>query len=344
MNSLDTLSGRAAVPGVTLNAHPACDRSSQECFVQYPCPSDAHILRHGEVCIGEVSEETDKDHYTLNVVERSRQTLDRKKLIQHSHSPCVTPNYVVSKLDEFQPINPKNNKSGLLKFLHQGEVNEWMVMDRRDNSSRILFSSHSFVNNHFWNCYENENGINVQSVAVTSDYLDMYFKENLDSSEIPDWKKRFMTTLECTIPYVGDEIACTEFTETVFDYPTFNPYYKMNPSYQYFYAIGPKSINNSKFMDRLMKFSGKTGEIIAEWHQSGIYLTEADFIPRGDETSAEDDGVLFSIAYDSNEDLSYGFIFDAKTLDLIDSYSLGVMVPFHAHGIICKGGECFSNP
>lgn len=344
MNSLDTLNGNVAAPGMTLNAHPACDRLMDKCFVQYPCPTDKRHILNGEVCIGEVREEAKGDHYILHVDERSRQSLDRKKLVQHSHSPCVTPNYVVAKLDEFEAISPKNNKSGLLKFLHQGEVNEWMVMDRRDNSSRILQSTHSFVNNHFWNCYETADGINVQTVAVTSDYLDMFFKEKLVLNEVPDWKKGFMSTLECTVPFTGDEVTCSELTDAVFDYPTFNPYYKMNPSYQYFYAVGPRDVETSTFFDSLMKFNGKTGEIAAEWHRDNIFLTEANFIPRGDESGAEDDGVLFTIAYNSEENMSYAYLFDAATLDLVDSYCLETMVPFHAHGIICKEGTCFSNP
>lgn len=46
----------------------------------------------------------------------------------------------------------------------------------------------------------------------------------------------------------------------------------------------------------------------------------------------------------STENISYAYIFDADSLDLIDSYSLGTMVPFHAHSVICTAENCFSNP
>lgn len=344
METLETLQGVTDAPGMTLNAHPACDRISNQCFVQYPCPTDKHHILNEKVCVGEVEHQDQAEGFLLHVKELSRQNLGRKKLIQHSHSPCVTPNFVVAKLDEFQPVNPKNDKGGLLKVLHQGEVNEWMVMDRRDNSSRLLTSDKAFVNNHFWNCYEEDDGVNVQTVAVTSDYLDMYFKSNLPLNEVPEWRKRFLPVYECKVPFEGSNISCEVLTTTVFDYPTFNPYYKMNPNYKFFYAIGPRDIKTSTFFDRLIKFDGKTGNIVKEWYKEGIYLTEANFFPRGDEHSAEDDGALFTIAYNSTENLSYAYIFDAVSLDLIDSYSLGTMVPFHAHGVTCTGETCFSNP
>lgn len=344
MDTLDTLKGVTDAPGMTLNAHPACDRKTKQCFVQYPCPTDKHHILNEKVCIGEVQQQDKGEGYLLHINELSRQNVERKKLVQHSHSPCVTPNYVVAKLDEFQTVNPKNDKAGLLKMLHQGEVNEWMVMDRRDNSSRILTSNKAFVNNHFWNCFENEQGINVQTVAVTSDYLDMFFKFNLPLNEVPDWEKLFMPAFECTVPFDGLQISCDVLTDTVFDYPTFNPHYKMNRNYKYFYAVGPRDVKTSTFFDRLIKFDGKTGQIMAEWYQEGIYLTEANFVPRGNEQSAEDDGVLFTIAYNSAENMSYAYIFEASSLELVDSYSLGTMVPFHAHGVTCMGETCFSNP
>jgi hypothetical protein len=54
----------------------------------------------------------------MTVAELSRSTLAANKVIQHSHSPCVTPNYVVSKLDSFG-LRVKPADAGLLKLFHQ---------------------------------------------------------------------------------------------------------------------------------------------------------------------------------------------------------------------------------
>ena len=64
--------------------------------------------------------------------------LGESRLIQHSHSPCITPNFVVAKIDSFQPRVPGGNRSGILNVLHQKESPVLMVMDRRTNESRII--------------------------------------------------------------------------------------------------------------------------------------------------------------------------------------------------------------
>ena len=89
----------------TLNAHPACDPHTDECFVQHPCPrsltpiSDqacVSLLRPGQAGHGIAGKAGD-----MAMVEVSRATLPKAKIIQHSHSPCITPNFVVAKIDAF---------------------------------------------------------------------------------------------------------------------------------------------------------------------------------------------------------------------------------------------------
>merc|ERR1711937_472439 len=174
----------------------------------------------------------------------SNATMKHNKLIQHSHSPCITPHYIVSKLDSFGP-RLKPSDTGMLKEVQQIEDDLWMVMDRRTNSSKLVRSNLKFVNNHFWNCVENEAGeIVVGTVPATSDYLDTYFKRSL--SETTVWERIIMPPQMCTIPSDISHIHCETLlkgvnNETVFDYPTFNPRFKMRADYRYFYAIAPKT-------------------------------------------------------------------------------------------------------
>lgn len=63
-------------------------------------------------------------------------------------------------------------------------------MDRRDNSSRIMQSDFSFVNNHFWNCYENKDGaVVVDSVTATEDYLNTYYRDVLETGTV-NWASK----------------------------------------------------------------------------------------------------------------------------------------------------------
>lgn len=277
--------------------------------------------------------------------------MEKAKIIQHSHSPCVTPNYVVSKLDAFTLRNPINGHGGLLKFAHQGEDNQWLVMDRRDNTSTIMKSSHSFVNNHFWNCGEDSDGnIVVESVAATEDYLDNYFETNLNKSTA-SWSTLFHEPLRCIVePASNKTIQCGPLVNEsglLFDYPTFNPHFKMNADYRFFYGIAPIDTSTSRWFDRVVKIDRLSGKVAAQFSADGLYMTEADFIPRTSNTAAEseDDGVLLTIVYNNTSDKSSIVILDATDLKLLATYPFGFALPFHAHGISCAPDlPCWTNP
>ena len=113
--SLATIDGASVDVGgaFTLNAHPACDPESKQCFVQHPCPQSRTPLSD-EVCVSELLPSTDSAA-GMGTAQRTRIKLPYNKLIQHSHSPCITPHYVISKLDAFHGRDPLNSNSGLLK-------------------------------------------------------------------------------------------------------------------------------------------------------------------------------------------------------------------------------------
>jgi all-trans-8'-apo-beta-carotenal 15,15'-oxygenase len=347
IDTLATVTAKVDVPSTVLNAHPACDAQTHECFVQYPCGYNGAPLTN-IACVGLLQ----TGESNMQTVEVSRVKLPKAKLIQHSHSPCITPNYFVSKLDSFAKRGPNTAKpsqdaAGLLKLLHQYEDNVWLVMDRRTNTSTLLYSDVSFVNNHFWNCVERDGKIVVDAVAATGDYLDTYFRDNL--AKQTNWTKMFQQPLRCRVPIDGStNITCTGLLKepsVVFDYPTFNPYFKMIPEYQWYYGIAPVS-PGSQWFDRLLKISSIDGAIAAQWSQDGVYLTEAGFIPRGPDAT-EDDGFLVSVIYHSHNDTSSLALFNATNLQLADEYPLDQVIPFHAHGVSCVHGtsnRCFTNP
>ena len=109
----------------------------------------------------------------------------------------------------------------------------------------------------------------------------------------------------------------------------------------------------SRWFDRIIKVQRShplhgRGHIVAEWGAPHLYLTEADFIPAKPELGSErdDDGWLLTIAWNASSDTSSVLLLDAATLSLRDAYPLpaGVVVPFHAHGVSCIHGRCFTNP
>ncbi len=345
--TLATVAGaKVNVTSLVLNAHPACDPATGDCFVQYPCSEDLVPLTN-QSCVGRLVW-TDFD---MAVQELARVTLPEDKLIQHSHSPCVTPNYVVSKLDSFG-ARFKPADAGILEFLHQVEADQWLVYHRATGAVRIMKSNgtlSSFVNNHFWNCFESPltGAVVIDLVAATSNYLDAYFEASLAAPT--NWTAIFHPPARCTVPVSGTSIACEPFwadggpdVGVLFDYPTFSPLVKMQPLYKHFFAIAASS-PSAKWFDRLIKVSAQNRTIVADWASPGVFLTEASFIPHAD-AQAEDDGSLISVVYNSTADASALAVFSARTLLLDSWYPLGQVIPFHAHGVTCRSGTCYSNP
>ena len=383
--TLETLpNARVNVDSMVLNAHPACDRATGECFVQHPCGRNPYT---DQACVSKLVPKNDSNsqgrfQYNLGTELLSNATMPKKRLIQHSHSLCVTDSFVVAKLDNFQPRSPKDPRHGLLRYTHQRSATEFIIMNRDTLESTVIaYDEHSegdnqevrndlgFVNNHFWNCYEDPTSdgadVIVETVAASDSYLDQYFSYNLEAKT--EWAAILQPSLRCRIPAraalnkTSSSITCSSLGPSLpyFDYPTFNPKWKTRADYQYFYAIAALS-TDSRWFDSLVKIGAKAGPdgsaaIVAQWSSPHIYLTEADFIPgwNADGSEApEDHGTLLSVAYNATSDLSSLAIFNASDLNLLSMLPLQGVIPFHAHGIICPNGSdpsddgkgCFSNP
>jgi carotenoid cleavage dioxygenase-like enzyme len=314
--------------------------------VNYPCSLEAGGISPltNQTCVGRLVW-GDPD---LSVQELARATLPAEKLIQHSHSPCVTPNFFVSKLDAFGPRFKKAD-AGLLEFAHQVEDDKWLVYHRATGAVRVMSSTTAFVNNHFWNCYESPatGAVVVDLVAATSDYLDSYFEASLAAPT--NWTAMFHAPARCTVPAAGADIACEPFwagggasAGVLFDYPTFSPLVKMQPQYQFFYAIAASS-PSAKWFDRLIKVSAPQRAVVADWASPGVFLSEASFVPHAN-PQGEDDGSLVSVVYNATADASALAVFSARTLLLVSWYPLDQVIPFHAHGVSCRDAKCYTNP
>ena len=351
--TLETVAGaKVDVGSLVLNAHPACDRRTNECFVQHPCPRSTSPLSD-QVCFSLLIPQHDAPNANMATRELARVSLSESEIIQHSHSPCITENWVVSKVDSFEMRNPLlNANGGLLRFLNQREGGVWLAMNRRTNATRVLRSKEKFVENHIWNCYESVDGdVLAEAVATTSSYLDTYFERSLDANI--DWSLIFRPALRCVLPLSDegdDEVSCTHMLkggqgeDMVWDYPTFNPVYKMR-DYQWVFAIAVGDKNTSRWFDKAVKIDRHAGSVAQSWSEPGIYLTEFDFVPRGQEVGDELDGVLLTILYNSTSDESSFAVFCPRKMEPLALYHMKSVVPFHAHGISCLvDGTCFTNP
>jgi len=355
--TLDTIptgpAGSVQIDSSVMTAHPACDHETNECFTNYPCEMNQGSLKtlsamwSDEICMGKFVTDGLK---SMKVVEVSRVKLPYKLFVHHSHEPCMSKNFVIVKMDHFKLKTPDFRNQGMLRFVNQEMDNLWLLYDRRTNASRILHSGDfKLINNHFLNCFEVDDEIIVDTSPSTDVYLDNYFEYNLHEQD-RKWDKIMLPAHRCKIPTDPSAVSfsCEKlFTsgdwQGLFDFPTFNPLYKSNPDTNWFYATAPID-NKALWMNSVIKGDVKQRKVVATWSEPGVYTTEANFIPRPGATE-EDDGVLFSLMYDSKIDSSIVVLLDAKTLKLIGKTDLGMVIPYHSHGVLCQAdGRCFPNP
>jgi len=349
----ETMPGKVDVDSSVLTAHPACDHETQECFTNYPCESswdkrtNLSSLFSTHVCIGKFSTHGLDN---MQVTEVSRVELPYRMFVHHSHEPCMSKNFMLVKLDHFKPKKPVRKNDGILKFVNQVMDNLWLVFDKRTNSSRILHSGDfKLVNNHFLNCREVDDKIIVETSPATEMYLDTYFAYVLHERD-RKWNTIMMPAHRCSIPTdpAAIEFACEKMLtggdlQPLFDFPTFNPLYKGHPSSRWWYATAPFN-STALWMNSVIKGDNEKREVVAFWKEEGVYTTEANFIPRPGATR-EDDGVLFSVMYDSNEDSSIVVLLNATTMALIGRSDLGMVIPYHSHGVLCDAKKkCYPNP
>ena len=198
--------------------------------------------------------------------------------------------------------------------------------------------------------------VELPALAATKHYLDTYFEHNLGQPSF-SWDKALTQPLRCRVPPAGNgTIGCAPLLpgapDLRFDYPTFNPEWKMVPTYRWMYAIAAASTSTSRWFDEAVKVDMHTGTVSRRWSAPNVFLAEFDFAPASASVAAddEDDGLLLTVLYNATSDVSSYGVFDAKTLQPLAILPLGAAVPFHAHGIVCSGGSggskqrCFSNP
>ncbi|MCL7417249.1 MAG: carotenoid oxygenase family protein, partial [Halalkalicoccus sp.] len=118
------------------------------------------------------------------------------------------------------------------------------------------------------------------------------------------------------------------------EFPTTN-YAEANlHPYRFCYGVGTDS---GSFNDRLHKVDVEH-ESDREWTDKGIHPGEPLFVPRpgGD---AEDDGVLLSVALDTDEERSCVLVLDAAEFEEIARAYLPHALPFDFHGTFYGEGQ-----
>lgn len=205
-------------------------------------------------------------------------------------------------------------------------------------------------------CPQVDDYIIVDTMPGTQNYLENYFRHNLANATwmTSRWSEIMSRPRRCFVPKAGNTtIRCEKLlqrdprvADVGMDFPAFNPNFKYNPDSRWWYITSPAT-PKSMWFDTVAKIDQKERRVVEVYHEAGVYVMETNFIPRPGATE-EEDGLLFSIFYNSTADSSFMAMLDPKTMRIVEKVEMGMVIPYHSHGVLCLPGasdrKCFSNP
>ena len=117
-----------------------------------------------------------------------------------------------------------------------------------------------------------------------------------------------------------------------YDLPTWNPKFSgvKENCFTYMMELYNKQTMDENYCWDIIKFDVCQEKEVARWTSPSHLPNEAYFIenPQGQD---EDDGVLVSIVYDFQNDLSKVLILDPKDLTLLQEYEMPFRIPITFH-------------
>ncbi|MDY6764104.1 MAG: carotenoid oxygenase family protein [Halobacteria archaeon] len=257
----------------------------------------------------------------------------------YMHSFGLTDNYVI--LTEFPlVVNP-------LSFLLPGtgdkafiEHYEWkpdlgtrfIVMSRKTGEVVADPRFDPFFCFHHVNAFERDNEIVVDLVAFPdSSPIQSLYLDDLRSGEVDSVDGELKR-------YRVDPNGFSVVAETLYSggmtLPRTSPNSRMR-EYRYAYGQGAGEGPVGEFPNKLVKVDVERGETWA-WTEDGTYVGEPIFVPHP-EPEKEDDGVVLSVALNTEEERSELLILDASSFEEVARATTPHVVPFDFHGDFYPG-------
>ena len=153
----------------------------------------------------------------------------------------------------------------------------------------------------------------------------------------------------CVMNLTDETASCTEIIpDNVQGFPWWNKQFHMRP-YRYAYTTSTWGASNPQGMSTgvLKKVDVLQGKVVQNFTKPGYVFTEAIFVPKnrslctfGEDTgacapTAEDEGALMSVVFNTIENRSEIWALDARDFSTLFEIDLPFTVPFHFHGIFC---------
>ena len=244
------------------------------------------------------------------------------------HSFSITANYVVLfksplLISKFKLLLglPFNNTF----YWDKGKPSVFVIIDRRTGAIREIETA-TFICLHSVNAFEQHEDIVLDLICYEpSNPYDSLYLSNLQSPhpQLPySQLRRYL--LQKNSQHTDGQVLNNQHCE----FPRIN-YQTNGKPYQFVYTT---AISNpqSPFFDTLHKMDLRSGTTRC-WQKANYYPAEAVFVAK-QKSGAEDDGLLLSIAFNSEKQTSSLIILDAITMQQMAEIHLPFHLPIGLHG------------
>src|SRR3990167_718731 len=256
------------------------------------------------------------------------QTYISKKLF-YMHSFSITSNYVILFKSPLVI-----NKFKLLLGLPFNDTLSWLrnnpssfiIIDRNDGSTREI-ETDPFVCLHNVNAYENGNEVILDLICHgDGNPYNYLYLSNLQS---PQPNLPSGTLRRYVIDINSKRCGFTTLSSYNQEFPRINYKAINGKDYQFIYT---NLITNAgqRFFNAIQKFNVRTGKIQC-YEKMNYYIGEPVFVARP-HGQFEDDGMLLSIAFNTDNQCSSLVILDAQSMQQVAEAFLPVHLPLGLHG------------
>ncbi|WP_250008279.1 carotenoid oxygenase family protein [Actinoplanes sp. M2I2] len=258
---------------------------------------------------------------------------------RYAHSFSITDNYVVLFLGPLG-VRAVDLAAGVVhgrplveSFRWRPERgSEFLVFSRTGGGLVKRLSAPAAFCFHHVNAYERGSDIVVDLCAYPdAGIIDAFFLDRLRAGDpLPG------ATLNRYVLDMRPDGATTTTGQPLFgdsfELPRINYDRNNGKPYRYAYGVGNVGVAGrpSGIYDALVKADVEARQA-RTWHEPGLFPGEPVFVP-SPQATAEDDGVLLSLALDTGNQTSHLLVLDAATLTLLARATAPHRIPFDTHG------------
>ncbi len=201
------------------------------------------------------------------------------------------------------------------------------VIDKDSGAVVARVETEAFFGFHHINAFERGDELVLDIAAYTDARIVHQFK--LDNLRIGPGDVQAGEFRRYRVPLKGGRATYEQISETTLELPRIHYRAHNTREYRYAYGVGLKDASVD-FYNQLVKIDVERGTAQV-WHEPGCYPSEPVFVPAPD-ARREDDGVILSVALDTQRGVSFLLVLDATNFSEIARADTPHGIPFGFHG------------